>query len=292
MSNSRRSVLIPVLLLLARTLAPQTITDVSFLPGTFYIGDTVEVRILIRDRELGEIVIPEVFPDTEWLTFKEIVVLSRPTGVEVRVLFQPFFIGSRTMPLIDLGSVVLDGVTVFVTSILSEETRDLAVMRDQLQLPGTRLLLGFLVALLLVVPLTLAYAGGFFRRVSAAIRIRYRESMPYRRFLKQVKQLEHEVNELDSRKFYIRLMELVRRYLDRRFAVGVISSTTAELPGLLERTGIPEDIREQIVQVFRFGDLVKFASRRAGIEKRLAHLKVIRSAAISIHREQNRHVGA
>ncbi len=278
-------------LAIASPVAAQSVTQVTLLPATYYIGDAVEARVTVRGVALDDVVVPETLPDLEWVTMEEIVALSRPDGVEIRILFRPYFPGTRTLPPVDLGSFELSGLSVFVSSVLEEEARDLEPMRDQLLLPGTRLIVTILAAILVLLPVTIATTGGFARSLVERIRRGYRERMPFRRMSRQLKQLDARVHELDGRTYYIELLSLVRLYLQQRLGISILSSTTAELPRFLSAAGVPSEVRERIVEVFQFGDLVKFASRHAGIETRKAHLTEIRNAAVRIQKEPSIGVG-
>lgn len=281
-----------LILILSPRISAQSVSDVSFLPPTFYIGDLVEARIVIRDLSLEETVIPDSFPDADWITFREVLALRRPDGIELRISFIPYFVGSRTMPPIDIGGMVVQDIAVFVASILEIEGRDLSPMQDQILLPGTRLFFAVIAALLLVIPLLAIFAGGILKRSFDSLKNKFKESMPYRRLLKQLRSLEQEMHELDGRTFYIKMTALVRKYLEQRFNIRVVSSTTAELPLVLEKTSMPEEVRKKIVAVFRFGDLVKFANQRAKLDQRKNHLDDLRNAVMRVHRRRDDDVGA
>jgi hypothetical protein len=137
-------------------LAGQTVSQVVFLPQTYYIGDVVEARVIVRATESLDLVPPTPLPRSDWVDVRSVVVVQRADGYEVRVLFQPFFVGTRQLPPIDLGSMTLSGVSVVVQSLSVEEGElELQPVRDQLLLPGTQALIAVFLLLLVGVPVVI-----------------------------------------------------------------------------------------------------------------------------------------
>ena len=275
----------------------QAISQVLFLPQTFFVGDVVEARVVVRSADNLDLVVPGELPDTEWVDFRSITVVQRADGYEVRMTFQPFFVGTRQLPPVDLGSMVVEGVSVVVSSMREEGDLELAPVRDQLLLPGTQILLAAIVIALFGIPASVMFTGGWLRRGFRRLRDRYRESRPFRTLQKRLKALENDMHELDGRQYYIRLLDILRSYLGTRFSPEIRSATTGELPAVLARAGVRDDEGSRLVALYRFGDLVKFASQRVTLEDREHHLEEARTLAAGLqrrgHREgENRRVGA
>jgi hypothetical protein len=277
--------------------AAQAISQVLFLPQTFFVGDVVEARVVVRSTDNLDLVVPAELPDTDWVDFRSIAVVQRADGYEVRMSFQPFFVGTRQLPPVDLGSMVVDGVSVVVSSMREEGDLELAPVRDQLLLPGTQILLAAIVVALVGIPASVMFTGGWLRRGFRRLRDRYRENRPFRTVQKRLKALENDMHELDGRQYYIRLLDILRSYLGTRFSAEIRSATTGELPLVLARAGVRDEEAARLVALYRFGDLVKFASQRVTVEDRERHLEEARNLALGLQRrghreEENRRVGA
>ncbi len=269
----------------------QTISDVVFLPQTYHVGDIVEARIVVRGVESENLTIPAELPRLPWITVHSVTVIQRADGVELRVVFQPFFRGTRELPRIGLGEVTISGVSPFVTSVFQEgEDRTIQSVRDQLLLPGTHIQFSIALIVLIAVPTVVIFTGGWGKRRFIAIRARYRENRPFRAFQKSIRMLGSQINELDGKTFYIRLLDICREYLDRRLHGGVRSATTGEMERVLKRAAVGEDERTRLVALFQFGDLVKFASKRVSLAERNEHIEEVRSIIATLQEQKKRNV--
>lgn len=269
----------------------QAVSQVVFLPQTFYIGDMVEARVVVRTVETLSLTVPDALPVTEWFTIHSVTIVQRADGFEARIIFQPFFVGTRQLPVIGLGPMELSGVSVFVSSMVEPGDTDPAPVRDQMLLPGTRFLLALIVIAFVVVPLVILGAGKWTRRWIRRLIRRYRENRPYRRLTKNLRVLQGEMHELDGKRFYIRLLDEARVFFDRRFNASILAATTEELDGRLEQANAPPEVRQILVEMFRFGDLVKFAQQAVTLEDRTRHLDELRTLAQAVHRGRHGHSG-
>ncbi len=290
----RLSVFFVVLGALCSTVSAQTVSQVLFLPQTYYVGDIVEARIVVRATEEIVFRIPSELPDTEWVDFRSVQVTPRTGGYEIRVVFQPFFVGTRQLPTIDLDGFTVDTLSAVVSSLRQDGELELEPIRNQILLPGTQLLTALIVLAALAIPVMVLVAGEWSRRWFVAIRRRYRESRPYRTLQKGLRSLQVEMHELDGKRYYIRLLDITRSYLGGRLAPGIESATTGELDFVLSRTGIPVAEKERLIELFRFGDLVKFANKRVSVDDRTRHLSDIKEISQTLHkrRKEDQRVGA
>lgn len=272
----------------------QTISQAVFLPQQYYVGDIVEARVVIRDDSALDLHPPEVLPSLSWVEVIGVSIVQRADGFEARIRFQPFFVGTRRLPPIDLGAVTIDNVSAFVGTVLTTTDREPAGMRDQLLLPGTRLLLVLVLAAIVAIPLVVFVAGDWGRRTIGHLVRWYRERIPYRRFVRGLRTLSGRIHEIDGKRFYTELQQLTREFMDRRFDAKLISATTGELDERLMRIGIPEDSRVRIRTMFEVADLVRFANRRVSLEERTLHLEDLRVITGELHRQKGdlRRVGA
>ena len=253
------------------SLGAQTVGQIVFLPQTFYVGDVVEARVVVRTSESLDIVVPPVLPDREWVDFRSVYVVQRADGYEVRIVFQPFFVGARQLPRLDLGSVVLPEISVVVHSLTEEGEISLQPVREQQLLPGTRPAIAIIVLVLLGAPVLIGVTSGWVRGRLQRVSLWYRRGRPYRHLQRGMKRLKNEMMELDGKRYYIELLDLARDYLSGRFGAPFRAATTGELSSLLVRQRVPGELTARIVALFAFGDLVKFANQAVTVEDRTTH---------------------
>ncbi|MEX2442006.1 MAG: hypothetical protein WD492_00265 [Alkalispirochaeta sp.] len=283
----RRFLLLVALAGVAASVSGQSITEVIFLPQTYYVGDVVEARVVVRSSEDLDLTAPETLPSTQWVDFRDVLIVQRADGYEVRIVFQPFFVGTRQLPAIDLGAFTVSGVSSVVSSLKTEDGElELQPVRDQLLLPGTRALIAVLVLSIVGIPLVVVFTGGWVRRTFLRLREWYRENRPYRTLQKGLKQLQAEMHELDGKRYYIRLVDLTRSYLETRYSSVFRSATTGELDIQLRKVGIPSEQRQGLIELFQFGDLVKFANRRVTVHDRTRHLEALKRLSGELQRRE------
>ncbi len=88
---------------------------------------------------------------------------------------------------------------------------------------------------------------------------------PHELALKRLKQLENRklYQKGDFKEYYSELSEILREYIERRFYIRALESTTRELKILLEATDkIPSHLKMQLFELFELADLAKFAGYR------------------------------
>ena len=258
-----------------RDIVEAEIERTLFLPQVFYVGDRVEMRVAFRTSPVVSPRLPEDTPSISWGTLHRVRLAEVSSGWELRVSFTPFQPGTQTLPEMDLGDVQLRGIDVPVPSILEEDQTELEPLRDQLLLPATRLLIAGSVAVLVVVPGAWVLFFRWGRRRIANLIHRYRDALPYRRISRSLKQLSNEMDDMSDREFYIQLLADFRGYLSHRMHTEVRSATTKELAGELDQYIPTEEDREAVLEVFKFGDRVKFASQRASTRARADHLEAV-----------------
>lgn len=276
------------LLLAAGSLSSQeySITRTVFLPSVYYVGDRVELRLSLRSPLLDEIQLPQDPPTPSWGDIHDIRIIDRGDEKDIRILFTSYYPGTRTLPAINLGPIVLNDISIFVTSILDTNEQDLVPSQSQIILPGTQMIIILWTLLLLSIPLLWLAIFKWGRQYLGTLIQRYREGLPYRRLLRSLKELTSNAGTMDGRNFYITLLDLVRVYLSGRIQVDARSATTRELEAALNK-GVenPAD-RNFIIRLFHHGDLVKFASQPSTLKSRMDHLSQLQE--VLEHIENNR----
>jgi hypothetical protein len=164
--------------------------DVQFLPNEFYVGDLVEMRGILPSA--GNLRLPEEFPQTDWLQFEDVEIISNPNGsYQVRIRFISFAPGNRTLPTIELGAVSLSGLKIYTQSLVTDDTTTTAAPLGQLLLPGTYSLLLGVLAALIIVPIILYL---MIRKIVSQLMqffIRYRLQRPLKKILAEIKTLRN-----------------------------------------------------------------------------------------------------
>ena len=258
--------------------ADYQISSTTFLPQQFYVGDRVEMRVSLRVSAGAELTVPEALPQVDWGDLHHVRLLPRGAEWEVRIVFTSFQPGTRTIAPLDLGAVTVSGLSVHIPSILEIEGRsEPAPPQDQMVLPGTRLWIALFALLLVLLPFFWIISVSRGRRYVHEFVRRYRERQPYRRLSRALKHLSASMAQTDGRAFYIALLEHIRRYLSTRLRTDCMSLTTSELDSHLDRLVPSAEDRRLLLELFRYGDLVKFASLAAPAEQRSSHIAQLRA---------------
>ena len=63
----------------------------------------------------------------------------------------------------------------------------------------------------------------------------------------------------DFKTYHIKLSEVIRNYLEKRFDILALESTTHEIKSQLNRVDIPIELKEKIIEALTISDLTKFA---------------------------------
>ncbi len=234
-----------------------SIQESIFLPPRFFVGDSVELRLLL---EVEENVHPEAIvsiPERQWLDIEGISVHRLASGkVRVRIFFVSFQPGVMTFPPLRLGDILLADIKIDTSSVLDKNKTQFKGLRGQLLLPGT--VFKFLAAglVLIGVPgfllLLLLFALSLLRKLRQA-RLRAR---PHRLALKVLNALRREIDS-DPRTFFITLIRALKAYLAEKLALPIVSATTEELAIYLQAR--QPELRAAILTVIRRADRVKFA---------------------------------
>jgi hypothetical protein len=271
----RQLIFIGLVLLLPVAVTGQSIASVTFLPQTFFVGDMVEARVVVRTGENLNLAVQDSLPVTDWVTVHSVTIVQRADGFEVRIVFQPFFIGTRQLPAINLGPIEIAEVSAFVSSALDGEG-ELRPIRDQVILPGTRLFIGVIMLAIVGIPVVIAVTRTWTRRTVQSVVQWYHDRRPYRRLQRAVRSIQAELEDLDEKSFYIRLIDEARIFLESQYHEPFVAATTGEVAQLLTKTPLEEKTRSALLLMFRQSDLVKFAHATGEREQWQEHLEQLR----------------
>jgi hypothetical protein len=79
--------------------------------------------------------------------------------------------------------------------------------------------------------------------------------------MKELQRLEQEKlwQKEEPKVYYTKLTDIMRLYLEYRFDVFAMESTTDEIQRMIFRDDVPEDVQQKFLDVLKLADLVKFA---------------------------------
>lgn len=280
------SVLLPVLLLIIvfDVAAEKNYTSekIVFLPQDFYVGDLVEMRVVIVP-EPGVIVAkPEKLPESYWVKIENTEVIALDKEFELRVYLRLYAPGIRTLPPLQFGDVNLRDIRIQTKSVLSEKVLPLSPPAGQLLLPGTKYYIALFTGILFLLPVFFIFFWNRFKGVIHSYFLEQRRRRPYKRLVRVLKELENRMNEMKGKDFYTVLINELRIYLTTRASTDYTSSTAREasvsiVSDFADTVGYPE-----LIRLFRLADEVKFGNRRVLIHKREEDLIVVKKTADEI----------
>jgi hypothetical protein len=266
--------------------ANESIRDVVFVPPAFTVGDPVEVRVVLEVDTDIRLAPPEYLPDSDWAEIDEIRIDETGETATVTISFVSFAPGTRSLPPLDLGGLLLPEIKVSTASLLDDGAVGPRGIRGPLLLPGTRLALALILALAVAAP-PILYAGVLFLwRWAFRLRDRYLDTRSARRLRRLIKRLRSGNEEVTPAIWYTALTEELRSYLSGLTGTDCRSATTAEiavLPGF-EKVDTP---RGTLLSVLKIGDLVKFAGRKSRDNERLGALDAVEEAMRRLDKDED-----
>jgi hypothetical protein len=255
-----------------------------FLPPDFYVGDNVELRLTLYPEPGLRVLPPEEVPVANWIDIHDVRLEQNGSRWEVQMDFTTYAPGTRTLPAMQLGDVVLNDVKLRSKSILQDRNVDFFGIKEQIYLPGTRLAIGLAIFVLFFGPVVvLSTAGRVSRAVKHFVSIRTGRR-PHKRFMRSLKELGEKQMQMSSRRFYIVLSEELRSYLSSRTKQDYMTVTSSELRDQLWNT-FPAGNKEQVnalARMMRQSDEIKFGGMNASKKQREVDLEMVVTAAKNI----------
>ncbi|MBN2510164.1 MAG: hypothetical protein JXB03_07805 [Spirochaetales bacterium] len=248
---------------------PGTIESNMFLPPDFYVGDMVELRMVVTPSAGSSLSIPKDLPKPFWMRIESLGMKQLSGGsYEIRLIFASYFPGTRTLPALDLGGMVIDKVKIHTLSVLSQDNPQLKDIRPPMILPGTVLLLVFAGLLLLGGPLVAVFSVNVLKNQGRLFMQRLQWKLPYRRFTKLTKELNSSFFSMSDRDFYFSLSEGLRNYLSDRTGEDFLTVTLEEIGTLLPAYLNDFEDQKQMIKLLHYADLIKFSGGGSILEKK------------------------
>jgi hypothetical protein len=261
-----------------KSFAQEVKVEASIDTNRVLIGDHIRYSLKVQSKPPTEIILPDI-KDT--LGKFEIVdvgkidtnlsnnqfILSRKITLTI------FDSGSHTIPSLNIlylkkdtkqyATIQTDSFAVFVKGIEIDTTKDIKDIKGIVEVPYTLwdYLPYIVIALLVAISFYLIY---FFlkRRKAKEFVTEELKLPPHIVALNELKQLESEKlwQRGEIKEYHIRLTEIVRKYIERRFNIPALEMISSEIIENLEKF---EDLDKSIVDRMRrslqISDLVKFA---------------------------------
>ncbi|GAB6088732.1 hypothetical protein [Spirochaeta dissipatitropha] len=276
------------LILIVNPLWSLEVVESAFSPPQFFIGDRVEYLLVVRSEYADQLRAPDNLPESQLIEFYSVDVRPHEgrNTAEIRLSFSAYVPGTISLPAIHLGAESLRGREILVRSLQPQYGSELQETRAQLPVPGTSLALWLISAFVVFVPavwlLFMHFGPGWY----AGLYHRFTVKRPYRRLRKSLIKLSRNLKLMNPREFYIELHTVLRNYFSGKTGMDCIAATTFEIERILGRISDDSESTRKLMEVFHYGDKVKFAGQAADIEIRREHLlSVIESTAVIEQKE-------
>lgn len=255
-----------------------SVKSIIFLPGEYFVGDTVEARIMVQPDGGGVFAPPSRLQEYEWLAYHEVTVKKEKNGTLVIISFTPYAPGTRTLPPIKLGSAILDSVKIHTTSILARDGASFKGIKKPLFLPGTRLLLGIVIAVLFIGPVFILWFTGSIKPKLNLARALRQGKKSQKQLYKVLKDLDEEKERMSSRQFYFELSDAYRKYLWKRTGVDFMTITSTDFGLNLEKILGPGRIVQSASAMVKFSDSIKFGGVTVNAGRKIHDLSIVRES--------------
>ena len=241
------------------------IQETNMLPLHFYVGDEVELRLIILANPGNFLKEPSSLPKGKWIEINKFNLMKLEDNVyEVRIFLKTFMHGTHILPSIKLGDVFLSNVKIYTRSILDDRgIEELSPLQAQLDLAGTWLTFFVFLLFIVILPYILFVIRKFLLRLINRIQQERIKSLPGIRLRQGLRKLKKNLPRINARSFFINITELIRKYLSARFKMPILSATTTELKKMLIGKLPRAEYIEKIILLFKRADYVKFGGQAA-----------------------------
>lgn len=258
--------------------------DTVFLPKKYYIGDKVELRIKLTIEEGYTLQLPDNIPESSWMNFHSIEITKIDKNSELRIVLTSFIPGTRSLPSLNLGGVVLNSVKLHTSSLIDSTANNFIGIADQLLLPGTKLMLVIVLGTLFLGPiLVLMLLGPLRKKITEFVRIG-RNRRPIKRLNKILRELEDQKGRISCRRFYIRLSREVREYLSKRSEIDFTTLTTQDMSLALNKV-VNAEFSGNISEMMKLADSIKFGRLTTDDTRKISDIILIRNVSSFIETE-------
>ncbi len=251
------------------------VLDTVFLPKEYYVGDKVELRIKISSADGYKLQLPATIPESSWVTINSVNISGSDKKPELDILFTSFIPGTRSLPVITFGSIILNSVKIHTSSLIDSRDSKFAGIMNQALIPGTRFGLILLVGILFFSPIFFILLSGplrgkIFYFIKKNIGLR-----PFRKLKRSLRDLAVQRNGISCRRFYIKLSGSVREYLSKRTDTDFITLTTSDMESYFVKVLGNGDLAEELFRMMQLSDRIKFGNLTTNDEQKMTDIKLV-----------------
>jgi len=260
--------------------------DTIFLPKKYYVGDKVELRINLKVEDGYTLQLPENLPESSWINFHSVEISKTDKNPEVRIIITSFIPGTRSLPVLYFGRIVLNSVKIHTSSLIDSPDANFIGIANQLLLPGTKIMLIMVVGTLFLGPLLVLIVLGPFRKKITELVKAGRGRRPFKRLNRILKELEDQKGRISCRRFYIRLSSEVREYLSKRSNIDFTTLTTLDMVIALNRVVKNREFAENISEMMKLADGIKFGRLTTDDFRKMSDFVLVRNMSSFIETEK------
>jgi hypothetical protein len=268
------------------SVTPETLAvkQVVLIPPKVYVGDYVEVLIFLADTQASIGVGVETPPKISWGQIEAFEAVEQNREKEVRIGLRAYAPGSHFLPEIKFKDHRISPIAIHIASLYDDGHKKIFPAKGPIRLPGTRFYIAVAIALFLALPLFvvwMAFSGR--KRISSFVQ-GYQVKKPFRQYMRELKTLQQNLSIMNGREFYIELLNLLRGYFTFRIDATCFSSTSKEVDAILKRGVNNPDLVDLALEIFYFGDKVKFGHFDASIANRKIHSKNVEKVLLGLEK--------
>ena len=236
-----------------------------------YIGDRIIYELSITADSTLQIdtIAPENlmgdFKVLNWQLKQDTIVAGQRqmhfTGVittfETGKVVIPAFPVKYTIPPDQTDSIYTDSIDVYILSlVMDDSTADIHGLKGVKAFGGRIAWLFYLIPVIIVITAIVTWLIVRRRRGTE-----YYESVPLLSPWEEARDSLYRLKEraMEPKPFYLKFSEILRRYLQRRYALSALDMTTYEIKQALVDVNIAEELKVNLIELLEHADLVKFA---------------------------------
>ena len=243
------------------------------------VGDRIQMTVTVEHPAGTSVVWPDSLDLEPFEVLGAQAAAPQAAGQNVRstarFVLTAFDLGELEIPSFDVDVLLADGgretlstdrFGIEVVSVGADETGDIRDIRGPLSIPIGVISILFWVLILLAIIGALTYAWRRRRRRPEAAPV-VPQAPPRPAHEVALEALARiEASDMlvrgEVKEYHIAVSEVIRRYVEARFAVTALEMTTWEVLDGLERAGVDEDVRSRLRRFLDRCDMVKFAKVR------------------------------
>ncbi|NOY08804.1 MAG: hypothetical protein GXP33_08170 [Spirochaetes bacterium] len=240
------------------------ILNSNFLPPKSYVGDVVELRMVIKTLNGKKPAAPARYKSSDSLQIKNIRVVGHSANqFTLHIYFVSYQTGTQLLPVIESGDIRLDNIQIYTSSLLNELTNArFRGVKGQVILPGTNIKIAAVILLILLLPFVIIF---LIIKVKSWIKILKRErkrKRPYRVIILGLKKLNERLDQIKVKEFFIEASADIKKYMEERLGMPFLSLTTEEIKKQLIKEMDDTSLVSELVDILHRSDLVKFGGKR------------------------------